>query len=144
MSDLWWWEKECFQKLMNEDPVFKSCANALTIQHQTTEIIDKLACHVMAVIFGGNCTDSLASSRRKILSKKVLHSSSFITPERLPPTETSTKLHCRRTYYQIMIWNGMEDGMDPTSWGWSLNDNKFVSLMSSMRAAPDSLKNHSL
>ena len=39
-----------FQKLKNEDPVAKSWQSAFTIQHQTTEIIDELACQVMAVI----------------------------------------------------------------------------------------------
>ena len=42
--------KSVFQKLMNEDPVAKSCANAFAITHQTTEIIHELACQVMAVI----------------------------------------------------------------------------------------------
>jgi hypothetical protein len=131
--------KRVFQKLMKGGPVVKSCANAFTVPHQTTELIDELGCQVMAVIFGGKCTDSLAALRCKILSKRVLHSSSFVTPERLPPTESATKLHCRRTYYQIMVWMGMEDGMVPSCWGWSLKDNKFVPLMSSMSAAPDSL-----
>jgi hypothetical protein len=119
-----------FRKLMKGDPVVKSCANVFTVPHQTTEVIGELGCQVMAIIFGGKCTDSLAALRCKIMSKKVLHSSSFVTPERLPPTESATKFHCRRTYYQIMVWMGMEDGMDPTCWRWSLKDNKFVPLTS--------------
>jgi hypothetical protein len=87
---------------MKGDPVVKSCANVFTVPHQTTEVIGELGCQVMAIIFGGKCTDSLAALRCKIMSKKVLHSSSFVTPERLPPTESATKFHCRRTYYQIM------------------------------------------
>jgi hypothetical protein len=96
--------KRVFQKLMKGGSVVKSYANAFTVPHQTTELIDELGCQVMAVLFGGKCTDSLAALSCKILSKRVIHSSSFVTPERLPPTESATKLHCRRTYYQIMVW----------------------------------------
>ena len=83
-------KKSVFQKLMKGDPVVKSCANAFTVPHQTTEVMDELECQVMAVIFGGKCTDSLAALRCKILSKKVLHSSSFVCLQlNLPPNFTA-------------------------------------------------------
>ena len=77
--------------------------------------------------------------RYNIFSKKVVSASSTVTPERLPPTESATKFHCRREYYQVMVWMGTEDGMDALNWGWSLQDNSFVPLMSTMNVAPDSL-----
>ena len=132
-------KKTAFQKLVKGDPVLRSCANAFTIPNQTTEVIDDLGCQVMAVLFGGQCTDSLATMRYNTFSKKVVSASSFVTPERLPPTESATKLHSRRAYYQIMVWMGKEQGMDVRNWGWNLQDNRFVPLMSRMNAAPDSL-----
>jgi len=93
----------------------------------------------MAVLFGGKCTDSLASMRYKMFCKKVISATSFVTPERLPPTESATKLHCRRAYYQIMVWMGMAQDMDAMSWGWKVEDNQFVPVMSKMNAAPDNL-----
>jgi hypothetical protein len=77
--------------------------------------------------------------RFKIFSKKVVSASSFVTPERLPPTASSSKLHFRRVYYQIMVWIGKDSGMDATQWGWSQLDNRFIPVMSTMKAAPDSL-----
>jgi len=71
----------------------------------------------MAVLFGDTSTDSLATMRYNTFSKKVVSSSSFVTPERLPPTESATKLHCHRTYFQIMIWIGQQDSMDAVKWG---------------------------
>ena len=65
----------------------------------------------MAVLFGGKGTDSLATMRYNTFSKKVVSASSFVTPERLPPTESATKLHCRRAYYQVMVWVGKDEGM---------------------------------
>ena len=54
-------KKTAVQKLVKGDPILRSCANAFTIPNQTTEMIDDLGCQVMAVLFGGKCTDSLAT-----------------------------------------------------------------------------------
>jgi len=67
----------------------------------------------------GKHADSLVTMRYNIFSKKVVSSSSFVTPERLPPTESATKLHCCKVYYQIMVWMGMEEDMDAMNWGGS-------------------------
>jgi len=90
--------KECFP-----DPVLQSWANAFTIPNQTTLLIEDLGCQVMSFLFGGKHSDSLETMRYNIFLKTVVSSSSFITPERLPSTESATKLHCRRVYYQIMV-----------------------------------------
>ena len=71
----------------------------------------------MAVMFGGKNTDSLASLHYKLLSKKIVSDTSFVSPEHLPPTEHSTKYHCQRVYYQIMVWTEMESDMNPLDWG---------------------------
>lgn len=128
-----------FQRFLKGDPVLQSCSNAFTVPNQTTEVIDELGCQVMAILFGGKYTTPLATLRYNIFSKKVVSASSFVTPERLPPTESATTLHCRRAYYQIMIWMGKDEGMDAMNWGWNLQDNQFVPVMSRMNAAPDSL-----
>ncbi|KAJ8280237.1 hypothetical protein GJAV_G00052180 [Gymnothorax javanicus] len=51
--------------------------------------------------------------------------------ERLPPTESSTKYHCRRAYFQIMVWIGKEGDMNTVDWGWELVDNQFLPVMTS-------------
>ena len=132
-------KKTAFQKLAKGDPLIRSCAIAFTIPNQTTEVIDNLGCQVMAVLFGGKGTDSLATMRYNTFSKKVVSASSFVTPERLPPTESAIKLRCRGAYYQVMVWAGKDEGMDPMNWGWILQDNRLVPLMSTMNAAPDNL-----
>ena len=132
-------KKTVFHKLVNGDPVLRAFGNAFTVPNQTTEVINDLGCQAMAVLFGGKCIDSLATMRYNIFSKKVVSASSTVTPERLPPTESATKFHCRRAYYQVMVWMGTEDGMDALDWGWTLQYNRFVPLMSTMNVAPDSL-----
>jgi len=131
--------KSAFQKLVKGDLVLQSCANAFTIPNQTTQIIEGLGCLVMSFLFCGKHADSIETMRYNIFSEKDVSSSSLVTPERLPSTESATKLHCRRVYYQIMVWMRMEEGMDAMNWRWKLLDNRFVPLMSRMNAAPDSL-----
>ena len=132
-------KKTAFQKLAKGYPLIRSCAIAFTIPNQTTEVIDNLGCQVMAVLFGCKGTDSLATMRYNTFSKKVVSALSFVTPERLSRTESATKLHCRIAYYQVMVWAGKDEGMDPRNWGWILQDNRLVPLMSMMNAAPDNL-----
>ena len=93
----------------------------------------------MDVLFGSKGTDSLATMRYNTFSKKVDSASSFVTPERLPPTKSATKLHYCRAYYQVMVWAGNDEGMDPRNWGWILQDNRLVPPMSTMNVAPDNL-----
>ncbi|XP_016426339.1 eIF-2-alpha kinase activator GCN1-like [Sinocyclocheilus rhinocerous] len=64
---------------------------------------------------------------------------SVTTNERLPPTESSTKYHCQRVYFQIMVWIGKEGDMNTVDWGWKLVDNRFLPVMTSKTAAPESL-----
>ena len=104
-----------------------------------TEVIDNLGYQTMDVLFGGKGPDSLATMRYDTFSKTVVSASSFVSPERLPPTESATKLHCRRAFYQVMVWAGKEEGMDPRNWEWNLQDNRLVPLMSTMNDAPDNL-----
>jgi len=68
----------------------------------------------MAVLFGGNGTDSLATMWYNTFSRKVVTSSSFVTPERLPPTESATKFHCRR--HTTRSWPGLESKMTLMLW----------------------------
>ena len=55
---------------------------------------------VMAVLFGWQGTNSLATMPCSTFSKKVVSASSFVTTERLLSTECVTKLHFCRTYPQ--------------------------------------------
>ena len=36
-----------------------------------------------------------------------------------------------------MTWMGMDSDVDPLNWGWRLEDNQLIPIMSDMNAAPD-------
>ena len=121
-------KKTAFQKLIIGDPVLQYCANAFTDPNQTTEVIDDLGCQLMAIFFGGKCTDSLTTMQYKTFSKKVVAASSTVMPERLLSTESLAKFHCRRA------WSGWEHKMLWMPWTelGMATDNRFVPLMSTM------------
>lgn len=132
-------KKSVFQKLVNGESTMKTCSDAFLLPDQTNSVIEDLGSKAMAVMFGGKSIDSLASLRYNLFSKKIVSAKSFVAPERLPPTESSTKYHCFRVYYQIMVWTGNESGMDAVNWGWKLEDNQFVPVMTNKPAAPETL-----
>ena len=106
-------KKFVFQKILNNDPILQSCANLFVSPNGQCDTMKSLGKQAMNVIFGGKPDEELESLRYNLFSKKVARAKSFVTPERLPPTSSSTEFHCLRVYYQIMVWIGEENNMEP-------------------------------
>lgn len=128
-----------FQKLVDGEATIQSCANVFLHPHQDRKAIEDHGTRAMAVLFGGKSADSLASLRYNFFTKKLITAKAFVGPERLPPTESSTKFHCQRVYLQIMVWIGMEGDMDAVDWGWKLVADRFLPIMTEKTPAPASL-----
>ena len=90
-------------------------------------------------MFGNDNSSNLETLRYSILVKKITTAKPFVHPEGLPPTSSSTKFHCPRVYYQIMVWMSTDDGIDALEWGWKVDNNQVVLIMTDMKAAPDNL-----
>ena len=73
------------------------------------EVIDNLGCQAMAVLFGGIGTDSLATMRYNIYSKKVVSASSFVSPERLPPPQPNLLPNVIVVEHTTRSWSGQEN-----------------------------------
>ena len=69
--------------------------------------------------------------------KKVATAKGYVKPERLPPTTSAAKFHCRRTYLQVMQWMSKSDALNLTEWGWDVQRGKLVPLMMDLNPAPD-------
>jgi len=132
-------KKLLLQKLMKGDTVMKDCAVAFTEPGKKREEIECFGRKVMVLLFGGDISDTLASMRHSILTKKVVSATSFVTPERLPPTESATKFYSWRVYYQVMTWLGKDEDLDATDWGWKTEANQFDPVMTDKNAAPKHL-----
>ena len=72
-----------------------------------------------------------------ILIKKVATAQAFVTPERLPPTSPATRFHSQRVYFQMMVWMGMANEINPTEWGWKKENDQLIPIMTQNNAAPD-------
>ena len=90
-------------------------------------------------MFGSDGSSNLERLCYNTFVKKITTAKSFVHPERLPPTTSSTKIHCLRVYNQIMVWMGTDDGMDALDWRWKVDNNQMVPIMTDMKAAPDNL-----
>ena len=60
---------------------------------QSTDVIVQAGHKAMVLLFSGKGADTLTVLRHTILTQKVLSAVSFVTPERLPPTDEATKHH---------------------------------------------------
>ena len=132
-------KQSAFQKLVNGESTIQSCANVFLIPHQARNVIEDHGTKAMAVLFGEKSTDSLASLRYNRFSKKIVTAKSFVTQERLPPTESSTKYHCQRVYFQIMVCIGKEGDTNTVYWGWKQVEKQLLPVMTNKTAAPECL-----
>jgi len=98
----------------------------------------------MVDLFGGKSRDTLSSLRHINFTKKVASAKAFVTPERLPPTSSTTTFHSLCVYFQIMVWMGMANDTNPTDWGWKEESRQSIPVMTEKNAAPDELLSYSL
>jgi len=63
----------------------------------------------------------------------------FVTPERLPPSPPPVNFIPIRHYHQFMEWMECSDEMEPSEWGWKMEEDKLVSVLTDKSSAPDAL-----
>ncbi|KAL7405349.1 hypothetical protein ABVT39_027617 [Epinephelus coioides] len=130
-------KQSAFQKLVNGQSTIRSCTNVFLLPNQARNVIVDHGSKAMAEFFGGKSTNTLAFLRYNLFSKNIVSAKSFVAPERLPTTESSTKYHCQRVYFQIMVWMATESDMHPVD--CELEGNRFLPVMTNKSAAPESL-----
>ena len=106
-------KKSAFQKLVNSDPVMKSCASAFIVQNKSQEDISELGKELTVDLFGGKPKDTLSSLCHINFTNRVTSAKTYVIPERLPPTFPATTFQSLRVYYQIMVWMGMANDPNP-------------------------------
>ena len=81
--------------------------------------VEKAGEQALISIYGGISGSDLNFTRALKFTEKVVASSSYIPPERLPPTSDAARFHSQRVYLQVQAWLGIS--LNPTEWGWSLH-----------------------
>lgn len=91
----------------------------------------------MSILYDGKTGNSLKAFRHRMLVEKVAAAKSFVAPERWPPTESATKYHSFRTYYQVCVFKSQETPLTATEWGWFVRENSYYPTVSDMPPAPE-------
>jgi len=64
----------------------------------------------------------------------------IVTPEKLPPTEKTAHYHGLCCHYQIIQWSMIDDfDIQPSAWGWKLENGVLAPVMTDEEIAPQSL-----
>ncbi len=105
------------------------------------EDIEKAGNQALAILYGSVHGWDLNFERASKFTEKVVSSSCYMPPERLPPTSDAAKFHSYRVYLQVQMWLG--NNLEPTKWGWDLHKTKQGCVLKPHRmdqdAAPASL-----
>jgi hypothetical protein len=96
---------------------------------------------VLAMLYGGNLTDSLDHLRYVQYLNLLATSSVRLRPERLPPTTNAAAYHLYRVHCQVAQWKCLStSALDPLKWGWYAQSDKFWPMTTDLEAAPDDLR----
>ena len=124
-----------------KDPTIINAAKNFTTPGLDKNLICEHGLKAMVIVCGGKLNVDLMQLRYNVLVNKILAAKKFVSPERLPPTESATNYHSMHTYLQTMIWMGTSGDMDPREWGWKEEGGKYIPLLTDNPAAPEFLLN---
>ena len=113
----------------------KFCVSAFIFQPKSQEDVSDLGKDLMVaslMIRYQQCAISFSPRKWQLLKHL-----SLLLPGRLPPTSPATRLYSQRVYFQIMVWMGMANEMNPTEWGWKQESDQLIPIMTQNSAAPD-------
>ena len=90
-------------------------------------------------MYGGKRADSLIILHCAKYMEMVA-STKKIDPHKLPPTARATYYHSLRVHLQAILWKELEvNSINPTLWGWKLEDSMLHPVMTDVDPAPESL-----
>lgn len=133
-------KSSAFDKLM-KDTELQSVAEIFCSQSCSHSDIAVMGEKAMLLLYDCKSAESLDKQRYQLLVGKVTKAKTFVNPERLPPTISSTKYHSYRTYLQINMWKCTDDRLKPEDWGWYKENNVYHPILCDLPPAPDYLLN---
>ena len=124
-----------------KDPTIINAAKNFATPGLDKNLICEHGLKAMVIFCGGKLNVDLMQLRYNVLVNETLAAKTFVSPERLPRTESATSYHSMRTYLQTMIWMRISGDMDPREWGWKEEGGKHIPLLTENPAAPEFLLN---
>lgn len=105
----------------------------------TREEVEKAGLQFMVHLYGGKSDDTMQDLRYASYCRQVASSVSGVHPERLPPSESAARFHILRVHHQAVMWHrlGSRTALNPTSWGWRLENDRYEPITTTKPVAPD-------
>ena len=122
-----------FSTVPEMSDISKIFMDANATHDQVVEAGSRLLCH----FYHSNNDFSLDRLRFIQFSRKAATGLTSVDPKTLPPTAAAAAHHSKRIYHQVQAWLGRH--LDPVSWGWMLQNNRYTPLMTSQPPAPHEL-----
>ena len=105
--------------VMNKYRSLQEASKLFILPDRNHTEIEQVGNQAISTLYGGIPGSDLNFERASKFSEKVVSSSSYLPPERLPPTSDAARFHSRRVYLQVQAWLG--NNMEATAWGWVLH-----------------------
>ena len=126
-------------KLLEESKDAREEADVFLQNNVSPEAVYIAGRKMFVMLYGGKNSDSL-TYLRYIKYMKMASSAAKVKPESLLPTEQAAMFCIYRIYFQLHKWNTlMESTLDPKYWGWRLEGNLMVPVLTDQEPAPDEL-----
>ncbi|KAK6186307.1 hypothetical protein SNE40_008369 [Patella caerulea] len=133
-------KQSAFQKLLRTSSPLTGLAKVFCSESNPSDVC-AAGIKTALYLFGGKDSECIKTLRYRLLSTKIVTSKTFVTPEKLPPSESALKFHSLRCHYQIMVWMGKSGELLPTDWGWRLQKNALIPTMNDKSPIPTELLN---
>ena len=108
----------------------------------TAEDVGRAGSRVFVNLYGGKNGQPLNNLRYYKYMDAVASNSTYLDPQKLPPTERAAYFHSLRVHLQIIVWKRLSNGHDdlnPQQWGWKLDGGALIPIMTDLDAAPGRL-----
>ena len=104
---------------------YKCRSDIVIISLQPQEDVHKAGSDLFALSYGAEAGTNLDYLRYLKHMQAVTTSSGVFEPQKLPPTDRAAYFHNLRSHLQIITWVTLNHNyLDPTNWGWKLNETK--------------------
>lgn len=123
----------CFENLISVH------AEIFCKEFATKEEIINAGEQVMVQLFKGKPGQKLNALRYQKYKEKIVTETSKVLAKRLPPTESATRYHSLRAYYQIQTWMEQNKKLNPLEYGWQETNNRFAAILTDLPPAPSHL-----
>jgi hypothetical protein len=93
---------------------------------------------LLVALYNGSAYETLNLLRLRLFADKAVNTLNTVQIHTLPPTSAAAKFHCLRAFLQVQQWTG-DPYLDPTTWGWKVENKQYVPIRTDMPPAPAEL-----